>query len=49
VQRRSYTLTRDSFLVVKSPPSAAVARFIDFVRSPAGQKLIATNGAVPVK
>jgi phosphate transport system substrate-binding protein len=49
VQSRSYTLTRDSFLVVKSPPSPATARFIEFVRSAAGQKIIATNGAVPVK
>jgi phosphate transport system substrate-binding protein len=49
VQRRSYTLTRDSFLVVKSPPSPAVARFIDFIRSAAGQKVIAANGAVPMK
>ena len=49
VQRRTYTLTRDSFLVVKSPPSAAVARFIEFVRSPAGQQVIAANGAVPVR
>lgn len=49
VQRKAYTLTRDSFLVVKSPPSAAVARFLEFVRSPAGEKVIAANGAVPVR
>lgn len=49
VQRRTYTLTRDSFLVVKSQPSPATARFIEFVRSAAGQEVIAANGAVPVK
>ena len=49
VQRKVYALTRDSFLVVKSPPSPATARFIDFVRSAAGEKVIVANGAVPVK
>ena len=49
VQRKVYTLTRDSFLVVKSPPSAATARFIDFVRSAAGETVIVANGAVPVR
>lgn len=48
VQRQRYTLTRDSFLVVKAPPSPAVGRFLDFVRSAAGAKAIAANGAVPV-
>jgi len=49
VQRKIYTLTRDSFLVVKSPPSGAVAGFLAFIRSPAGEKVIAANGAVPVR
>jgi len=48
VQHQGYTLTRDSFLVVKAPPSPAVSRFLDFVRSAAGAKAIAANGAVPV-
>lgn len=48
VQRQGYTLTRDSFLVVKAPPSPAVSRFLDFVRSAAGTKTIVANGAVPV-
>lgn len=48
VQQQRYTLTRDSFLVVKSPPSPAVGRFLDFVRGAAGAKAIAANGAVPV-
>ncbi|HEU4367133.1 MAG TPA: substrate-binding domain-containing protein, partial [Methylomirabilota bacterium] len=49
VARRIYTLTRDSFLVTKAPPAPAVARFLDFVRSPAGTAVIVANGAVPVK
>jgi phosphate transport system substrate-binding protein len=49
VTRNAYTLTRDSFLVTKTPPPAAVAKFVEFVRSPAGATVIAANGAVPVK
>ena len=35
VERKTYTLTRDSYLVTRAPPSPAVARFIEFIRSPA--------------
>ena len=49
VVRKTYTLTRDSFLVTKATPPAAVARFIEFVRSPGGTEVIVANGAVPVK
>ena len=49
VQRKTYTLTRDSFLVVKNPPAPAVERVLAFVRSAAGESVIAANGAVPVK
>ena len=49
VQKKTYVLTRDSFLVVKDQPSEAVSRFLAFIRSPAGQKVIAANGAVAVK
>jgi phosphate transport system substrate-binding protein len=49
VQRKTYVLTRDSFLVVKDQPAEAVSRFLAFIRSPAGQKVIAANGAVAVK
>jgi len=49
VQHETYTLTHDSFLVVKTPPSPAVALFLAFVRGPAGEKVIAANGAVPVR
>ena len=49
VEKRVYVLTRDSFLVVKNPPSPPVARFLEFIRGPAGDKAIAANGAVPVR
>jgi len=48
VQNKSYTLTRDSFLVTQATPSPAVAKFMAFVASDAGKKVIAANGAVPV-
>jgi phosphate transport system substrate-binding protein len=49
VQNKTYVLTRDSFLVTQSTPSTAVAKFMAFVASDAGKKVIASNGAVPVK
>jgi ABC-type phosphate transport system substrate-binding protein len=49
VGRKTYVLTRDSFLVTKSTPPPTVATFIEFVRSSAGAAIIAANGAVPVK
>jgi phosphate transport system substrate-binding protein len=49
VKNQRYTLTRDSFLITKATPSPAVARFLDFIRSPAGAEAIAVNGAVPVQ
>lgn len=49
VRNKTYTLVRDSFLVTRETPSAAVAKFLDFVRSTAGEKVIIANGAVPVK
>jgi phosphate transport system substrate-binding protein len=49
VKRKTYLLTRDSFLVTKAPPAPAVAEFLEFIRSPAGEAVIVANGAVPVK
>lgn len=48
VRRGEYPLTRSSFLVTRASPSAAVARFIAFVRSDAGARIIRANGAVPL-
>jgi ABC-type phosphate transport system substrate-binding protein len=49
IGRKTYVLTRDSFLVTKAAPPPTVAKFIEFVRSSAGAAVIVTNGAVPVK
>lgn len=49
VEKKTYALTRDSFFVTKAAPSAAVERFLAWVRSRAGADVIAANGAVPVK
>jgi len=49
VGRKTYTLTRDSFLVTKATPPPAVSTFVEFVRSPTGAAVIVANGAVPVK
>jgi phosphate transport system substrate-binding protein len=49
VQKGAYALTRDSFLITRTPASPAVVKFLEFVRSPAGVEVISTNGAVPVK
>jgi phosphate transport system substrate-binding protein len=49
VKNRTYRLTRDSFLVTQSPPAPAVAKFLEFVLSDAGAKVISANGAVPVR
>jgi phosphate transport system substrate-binding protein len=48
VERKAYALVRESFFVVKAP-SPTVARFLEFTRSPAGDKLIRANGAIPVR
>jgi phosphate transport system substrate-binding protein len=49
VERGTYTLTRPSFLLTRTPPRPAVARFLAFVRSPAGARVIVANGAVAVE
>lgn len=49
IERKTYVLTRDSFLVTKATPLPTVAKFIKFVRSSAGAAVIVANGAVPVK
>lgn len=49
VQRKTYTLVRESFFVTRGSLSPAVARFLEFTRSASGEDVIAANGAVPVK
>lgn len=49
VERKAYPLVRESFFVTKAPPPPAVARFLEFTRSPAGDQVIRANGAIPAK
>jgi phosphate transport system substrate-binding protein len=49
VERKTYPLVRESFLVTQSSPSPSVARFLEFVRGAAGAEVIRANGAVPVR
>lgn len=48
VRSGAYRLTRDSFLVTKAASAPAVAKFLEFVRSPEGRRVISANGAVPL-
>lgn len=49
VKSGRYALTRDFLLVVRNPPPAGVTRFVDFVRSPAGDAVIKASGAIPTR
>jgi phosphate transport system substrate-binding protein len=49
VEKKTYPLLRESFFVTRSSPSPQVARFLEFVRGPEGDKVIRANGAVPVQ
>ena len=49
VARGAYRLTRPSYLVTSARPSAAVSRFLAFVRGPRGADAIAATGSVPAR
>ncbi len=49
VERKAYPLVRESFFVIKAPPSPAVARFLEFAKSSMGHSVITANGAIAVK
>lgn len=49
VRSGRYTLTRASYMLTAARPSPAVVRFLAFVRSPAGARIIEANGGVPVE
>ena len=46
VRAGRYALARDSYFIASATPSAVVAHFIAWVRSPAAQPVLAANGAV---
>lgn len=45
----TYPVSRKLWIMVDGTPSAAVQKFIDYILSPAGQKIVKECGAVPVK
>ena len=49
VERKAYPLVRESFFVIKAPPSPAIARFLEFAKSSMGHSVITANGAIAVK
>jgi phosphate transport system substrate-binding protein len=49
VRNGGYPLTRASYLLIRTSASPAVARFLAFVRGPAGARIIVANGGVPVE
>jgi phosphate transport system substrate-binding protein len=49
VREGRYTLTRSSYLITRGDAHAGVARFLAFVGSPEGQRVLEANGAVGVK
>ncbi|HJX29950.1 MAG TPA: substrate-binding domain-containing protein [Thermoanaerobaculia bacterium] len=49
VERAAYSLVRKSFLVTRATPPPAVARFLQFVRDPSGERVIRANGAIPAR
>ncbi|HLO09443.1 MAG TPA: substrate-binding domain-containing protein [Desulfobacteria bacterium] len=46
---RSYPYSKTFFMVTRKNPSAAVLRFIDFVRSPAGSAILSKYGQAAVR
>ncbi len=49
VERKAYRFVRESFFVIKTPASPAVARFLEFTRGAMGHAVITANGAIAVK
>lgn len=49
VKNGRYFLTREFLFVVKGEPTGPVKRFLDFVISPEGDRVIQANGAVPLR
>ena len=46
VERKAYQLVRESYFVIKTPASPAVARFLEFSRGALGHAVISANGAI---
>jgi phosphate transport system substrate-binding protein len=49
VKNGRYFLTRDFLFVTKGEPTVDIKKFLDFVLSPEGDRVILANGAVPLR
>ncbi len=49
VKSGRYFLTRDFYLVIKGEPVPSLKKFLDFVHSSEGDRVIGANGAIPVR
>jgi phosphate transport system substrate-binding protein len=49
IKNGRYFLTRDFLFVVKGEPRPSIKKFLDFVLSPDGDRVILANGAVPLR
>jgi phosphate transport system substrate-binding protein len=49
VKSGRYFLTRDFLFVIKGEPTPPIKKFLDFVLSPEGDRVILANGAVPLR
>ena len=49
VKNGRYFLTRDFLFVIKGEPTPPIKKFLDFVLSPEGDRVILANGAVPLR
>jgi len=49
VRNGSYFLTRDFLFVIKADTKTTVKKFVDFVLSPEGDRVILDNGAIPLR
>lgn len=49
VKSGRYFLTRDFLFVVKGEPVGSTRKFLDFLLSPDGDRVILANGAVPLR
>ena len=49
VQQKKYPFARPTFFYTNGDPAGLVKQFVDFTLSPAGQKIVANVGFVPIK
>ncbi|HRS83419.1 MAG TPA: phosphate ABC transporter substrate-binding protein, partial [Smithellaceae bacterium] len=45
---REYPMSRELYMYTNGEPAGSIAKYIAFVKSPAGQKIVAKEGFVPI-